>query len=467
MQMAPKPFPAAKRLSVADARIAFFAGDYERCLEICSHRQVSTLASSSEVALFTARALLRCGRPDEAEATLAGTRELHLTLDASLTAQLLTATARIAQGDPDTAIGILADAVNQSAAAHASVRSEIALCTALGYWAKREIDVAQAFLAQVDAGTDIIHARALELQAWCHIALREYRRAAESFRLTLLRLDECQVTDHAMTATAVSSLAIFAAELFDRELAAFVEARAERVRWSADIETHHYITLVHQALFWEFAGNTVAAYQYARQATEHAPTLPLEASAWSLSSSIARNAGEYYSAIVFAQRARDLLETVDARELAGEERFAMLSVAESCAPFDPDKAAELFAGYWGLAPVESLHDVTGDPRLAADETFISGVVAQARGEAERARICYRRAFDSFKELGYVRRAATSAHALLRLGHDAAVEQYLREQMAGTFNYLVEPPRKRPGVESAPARHSAPLSCERSASPASS
>jgi tetratricopeptide (TPR) repeat protein len=358
-----------------------------------------------------------------------------VTLDASLTAEMLVARARIRQDDADAGIAILLGAAARAAGAHFAVRSELALCTAFAYWMKREIEVAESFLTQVDPRSDLIHARALELQAWCHSARRDYRRSAQSFRATLLRLDDCQVGDRALAATAISTLAIFAAELFDRDLARFVEARARSVDWSAGLTGHQYVMLAHQALFCEFAGDTLAAYQFAAQAREAAPTVPFEVSAWGLSSALARNAGEAYSAIVFAKRALALVETLDARELRGEESFSLLSVAESCAHFDPDRAAELFARYWGLAPVDADPRSCVDPRLSADETFIAGVIAQARGEDDRAQTCYRKAYDAFKSIGYVRRAATAGHALLKLTAAADVRSYLMTQLASTSNYI--------------------------------
>jgi hypothetical protein len=121
-----------------------------------------------------------------------------------------------------------------------------------------------------------------------------------------------------------------------------------------------------------------------------------------------------------------LFDTLDVRELAGEERFAMLTLAQCCAHFDPDRAAELFAGYWGLTPVDRMSSLAGDPRLTAEETFIEGVVAHAGAEPQRAVRCYRKAYDIFRAIGYSRRALIAAHALLKLDPaDDAVRAYQR------------------------------------------
>jgi DNA-binding CsgD family transcriptional regulator len=435
MELAPQLFRTSKRASVADAKLAYFEGDFERCLAICAEIRVRTLTTASEVALIEARAYLRTGRPREAQSTIVNTLDTHATLDASLTAQMLLATARIRQNDADAGLAMLADATARSAGAHFAIRSEIAFCTAFGHWMKREIAVAETYLEQVDPRSDIIHARALELQAWCHLTRHDYSRAADYFQSTLLRLDDCRASDRAITATAISTLAICAAELFDRDLATFVEARAQAVDWSSGLTEQRYLLLHHQALFAEFAGETIKAYQFATQARETAPSVPFEVLGWGLSAAIARNAGESYSAIFFAQRAQALLETIDASELHGEERIAILIVAENCAYFDLARAEELLAVYRGMAPLEKFVALSGDPRLTAAEAFIEGVIAQARGDLDAAQTYYRDAFTIFKKLGYVRRALTSAHAYIQLAEDSELRSYLHDHLTHASNYI--------------------------------
>ncbi len=435
MEMAPKPIPVGTRASVSDAKLAYFEGDFERCLEICADIRVGSVATTSEVALLSARAYLRTGRPREAQAAIVDTLETHATLDASLTAQMLVASARIRQDDPDTGIAILHEAASRCSGAHFAVSSEIAFATALGYWAKRDIDTAETYLAQVDPRADIIHARALELQAWCDTARANYRRSAEGFKRTLVRLDECTAHDRAIAATAICTLSIYSAELFDADLARFVDLKAEQLNWSSGLSAQHFLTLVYQALYREFAGDTLGAYQYAALARESAPTIAFEVLAWSMSAIVARNAGEPFTATLHAKRALDLLESIDGQELVGEERFALLAVAEACTHFDPQRSAQLCTRYFGLAPVDRLVSYSNDVRLTADEAFITGVVAEAAGDSKRARHCYREAFEMFAGIGYVRRAVGAGYALLQLERDEAVLHYVKTHLGATKNYI--------------------------------
>ena len=299
MEMAAKPLPSGKRASVSEAKLAYFEGDFDRCLELCATMRIRTISTASEVALLTARAYLRTGRAREAEAAIVDSFNIHITVDASLTAQMLMGAARIRQADADGGIALLEAAAARSADAHFAIRSEIALSLALGYWAKRDIDTAELHLARVDRRSDIIHARALELAAWCQMARGNYRRCAEYFILTLLRLDHCRAQDRAIVATAISTLSILAAELFDREIARVAEHRARTMEWTSGLLAQQYLTLLHQALFAEIAGETVEAYDLAMRAREIAPTVSFEAYAWSVSATVARNADEPCAAVFF------------------------------------------------------------------------------------------------------------------------------------------------------------------------
>jgi len=434
-ELAARPFPLTKRATLSEARLAYFEGDFERCLAICADVGVQSVATASEIALLSARACLRLARPREAESVLRETFNLHATVDTSATAQMLLGTARIRQGDHDGGITILETAAAGSLRAHFAIRSEIAFAIALGYWAKRDIDAAERYLARVDPNADIIHARALELAAWCQFARGEYRRSAELFIVTLLRLDNCRAHDHAIAATAISTLWILAVELFDREFARVAEQRASAMDWTSGLAMQQYLTLLHQALFAELAGNTVQAYEFAIQAREIAPTTACRAAAWSVTSIFARNAGEGCAAVVCAQRAQHLLTAQAAHDLQGEERLALLAVAESCAHFDSQSAEQFLSAYWDLAPIDSIKVISGSPSLAAEETFVAGVVAQARGDVTGAASRYHRAFEESKRIGYVRRAILAALALLKLSGDQAAQNYLVAQFHGTSNYI--------------------------------
>lgn len=435
MASAPELIPSEKRASVSQAKRAYFDGDFERCLATCADIPVRSAATASEVALLRARSLLRTGRPREAEVALADTFTTHISLDASLTAAMLLGTARIRQADCVGGLAILAAASARSSGAHLTIRSEISFATALGHWAQRDLDSAERALALVDERSDIIHARSLELAAWCQMARGNYRQCADLFVQTLVRLDTCQANDQAIAGAAISTLAILGAELFDAEIARVADLRARAMTWPSGLQKQHYLTLLYQALFAEISGNTIGAYELSIRAQAVAPTVAYAASAWSVNSIVARNADEPVAAIVFAKLAIQSLGSRELSEFTGEEPLSLLFVAESCAHFDLPAADRFFAIYRNLNPIDPMVAMSADPCLVAEENVVAGVIAEARGDVADAQRCYREAFTVFKRVGFVRRAVITAFALMKLHFDESIHQYLTEQLKGTANYI--------------------------------
>jgi len=435
MDMASNRLQTKTRITLADAKMAYFQGDFYACLDICSSIRLTSSDFSSEVALLKARAYLRTGRPNEAESVLNDSRGSHRSLDAWVTSQMLEATALVRQDSVDAGLEMLLALEPKAKDAHFAVRSEINVSTALAYWVKRDITTAEQLLERVDPRSDIIHARALELQAWCQTARRNYRESAVLFRKTLTKLDHCRASDHAITATALSSLGIFAAEFFDADLARFVAAHTDMIKWSSGIAAYRYVILEHQALFYEFAGDTKTAYDFAMKARDSATTGPEKVSGYALSALISGNAREFFSTRQYAESALTLLGTLDESSLVGEDRFVLLSVAENWSRFEPEGAARLLVRYGELSPLESTLASAGDPRTEAHEIFVAGVVAQARGDTAFAIRCYHRAFSTFDSLGYIRRSVIAANALLKLEPSDHLRRYIVDNLAGTENYI--------------------------------
>src|SRR6202011_3025069 len=81
-----------------DALVAWSAGEYERCLELCSGIQPADDSRFVQHALLRARALLRLGRPAEVPRRLQPLLESG-DLDARLSARGLIGTARVRMRD--------------------------------------------------------------------------------------------------------------------------------------------------------------------------------------------------------------------------------------------------------------------------------------------------------------------------------------------------------------------------------
>ncbi|MDB5026766.1 MAG: hypothetical protein JWO66_455, partial [Candidatus Eremiobacteraeota bacterium] len=221
------------RAPFSEAMRAWFAGDFEGCLALCDRVRPNDIDTVSQLALLRARALLRTGRADEAIAVVRGAFIAHGTLDASLTARMLLGTAFVRRGDQERGLEILDAAFRESARAHPTIRSEIALNIGLAHYGLRDFASADRALDLVSADADIVHARSLEYRGWVAIARADYVAAAGHFTAALRRLDRCRRYDRFLEAHAIQALAILSAERLDRTSWMVVEERARRIEWAA------------------------------------------------------------------------------------------------------------------------------------------------------------------------------------------------------------------------------------------
>ena len=405
---------------------AWFAGDFEGCLARCDRVRPSDVDMLVQTALLRARALLRLGRPQEAVTVVSGAFAAHETLDASLTAQMLLGQGYVRLGEHQRGLAILERAERNAAGAHPTIRSELALNVALGYFGLRRLERADAALDRVAPDSDIVHARALEYRGWVSAARADYARASEGFARALRRLDDCRGYDRFLEATAIQGLAMFAAERLDRQAWRFAESRAERLDWSAAglADPRHVIGLS-LSMLYEADGRTHVALQWARAAEEAALTAGRALLATCRRAAILRAANERFAHADLVAAMKRRLERIGSAPLAGAERVLPLALAEELAYAGDVLGARALVRRHDAQPAASRMLVADDPPGAAHRAFVEAVIADAAGERRAARERYQRAFRVYREIGWVRRAALAALRLGELTGQAYLLQYAR------------------------------------------
>jgi tetratricopeptide (TPR) repeat protein len=430
-QQVRRPRPVG-RATFSEAMRAWFAGDFEGCLAICDRVRPTDVDMLSQVALLRARALLRLGRPQEAVSVVSGVFVAHGTLDASLTAQMLLGQGYVRLGEHERGLSILEHAERGAGGAHPTIRSELALNVALGYYGLRRLDHADAALDRVAPGSDIVHARAFEYRAWVAVARADYPRASEQFVLALRRLDECRRYDRFLEATAIQGLAMFAAERLDRPAWLFAESRAERLDWgAAGLADPRHIIALSLSMLHEADGRMGDALQWTRVAEEAALTAGRALLANCRRAAILRAANERFAHADLVAAMRRRLEQLGASPLPGEERGLPLALAEELAYAGDVLGARALVKRHDELPAPSRMLVMDDPRDAAHRSFVEAVIADAAGEHRAAREQYQRAFRVYRGIGYERRAALTA---LRLG-ELTGQAYLLEYARTTLRKL--------------------------------
>ena len=412
---------------------AWFTGDFEGCLAVCDRVRPHDIDMVSQLALLRARAFLRIGRPDDAIKVVSDVFVAHGTLDASLTARMLLGTAYVRRGDYDHGIATLEEAHRASPHAHATIRSEIALSIALGYYCLRQLDDAERALDLVSPDADIVHARALEHRGWIAIARSDYATATDRFSGALRRLDDCRHYDRFLEAQGIHALSILAVERLDRPTWLFVEHRSDRFEWSArGLVAPRFWVGMYSSMMYEVDGRTGDALRLAGDAEQLAGSSVLRLFAQCRRAAILRNAGERFAHADIVRRMRGELDALDVTALQGDHQLITLSVAEEVAYCgDVVGARMLLKRYDAQAAPSPAMALANDPRLKAARAFVDGVVADAAGDRHQAHHHYREAFQTFKRVGYERRALLAA---LRLG-EITGQTYLLDYVDRTLRKI--------------------------------
>lgn len=213
---------------------------------------------------------------------------------------------------------------------------------------------------------------------------------------------------------AVENLAVLGRELAHENLAAVAKAEVDRdVEWPADFRLQRFQAL--KAVGWSRAlrGDALGCFRYLRMAERAAPTDAFKAIVQVDRAHFARFVGERNWSFDELAQAEAIAESVDWNARTGDERVALLLLAESFAEVDAEKARYYLARFSGLDKIRSpLHLFAFDHRLDAMAAYAKGVVEMAEGD-EKAEDSLRQAFVVFDDIRYDWRAGRTALALHR------------------------------------------------------
>lgn len=414
-------------MAFSDAMRAWFAGDFAECLALCGRVRADAPDDRAQLALLRARAMLRIGRPDEAIVELERTFVAAAGgLDTSLTARMLLGTAYVRRGELQRGIDLLLTAQADAARAHPTVRSEIALNLALGYYGERALDDADRALDAVLPDADIVYARALEYRGWVAVARADYVAATEAFTAALVTLDGCRHHDRFMEAMALEALATLAAERLDADAWAMVERRVARFDWSASGLSHsRYLVAYHASLMDEARGRVGDALAWTAHADEAAPTPATRLAAQCRRAEIFRAAGERYAHADLVSRVRVAADAIADESVGGHERNAFLALAtELAASGDVLRASAVLKRHRRLRGPSAMSSLMNDPRDEAAIADAESVVAHAAGDLIQARERAQRAFELYRRIGYERRALVAATRLHELTGQTSLREYV-------------------------------------------
>jgi len=417
------------RVRFADAERAWLDGDAEQCLALCDLVVSDGSENDDAVALLRARALLRLRRAAEAIAALV--QRFGSDCDQRPVATMLLGTAHVRNGDAERGLAMLRDAARTAGSADVALRSEIALGVALARYNAGDLGGAEAELAQVDAGSDVVYARALELRAWTAKRRGDFEAAIACFESALAQLDRCRQRARFAEASVVTALGNMSIELLDEPRWEAMRQRGERIVWGgAAMAYYRFWHDMNRSIGDETYGRPRDALHFARKAAAAAPSDAFRIFAHCRRAAVLL---AYDEPLGYEDLAAAIRGDFDAIDLAALDTFEEVNlpaviVATLASIGDTAGAASALERLKALS-AEQLALLTAEPLERGYLAFVQALVADANGDTFSAQHGYRDALRAFRETGAVRRAIIAALRLVDLNADEPAQRYVDEHVA--------------------------------------
>jgi DNA-binding CsgD family transcriptional regulator/tetratricopeptide (TPR) repeat protein len=400
--------------AVAVARAAWLRADFDACLQALEAFNLckGDTAHRAEGILLHGRALLRMHRPADAERFLRSAVGTFHSVDGECTARMLHAVAVTLCDSPDAGLALLEKVAEraQRFAAHRAIGAEIAYYRALGNWTKRDLPAAAGFARAVEqAGLDVLAVRATLLLGFIAVAQERYLEGLETFRRALAAYRACRERDPNLAEQILVQLATLEAQLRSAAVSgSHREVSARRVpgdvfRAPASLERCQVAWLD----AWQYAndGDARGALHCMREAESVAPAPAARVFALAGRAAISAAFGEIENAREHALYAARIAEDVDWQATHGEERFALVLLAEVLAPLDAAAAVRVLERFDAItSKLDDVHAAGTDPRKTALSAYVRGLVARRCGQSRRAHALLDEAYRGFRACGHLWRA---------------------------------------------------------------
>jgi DNA-binding CsgD family transcriptional regulator len=436
---------------VTTARSAWLRGDFSACIDALEPLALRTgdTPERAEGMLLLARALLRSQRPLDAKELLEPALATFGTVDGECTAWMLHGAAVARCGTAAEGLALLRAVAERAAelGAHRAIRTEIAYYRALAHWSVRELEAAEAEARVAEnERLDVLSVRATQLLGFVAVARGQYGDALETFRAALDAYRSCRERDGDLIEQILVQVATLEAQLRGGSVAESYRTPSLRrvpgdaFRPGASVARCQVASVD----AWQYAldGDAQAALRCMRAVVSAAPTEPWKVFGLAGRASVSAAFGETENARDHAMHAVEIAQRIDWQATHGEERFALVLLAEALAPLDPQEAARVLARFDAVtSKLDDLQFARTDPRKTALQSYVRGLVARRTGRDSQARTLLDDAYRGFRDCGYLWRAAlalveldaTSAPAAERGDfHLEAAALLVREHFPNSF-----------------------------------
>jgi len=373
-----------------------------------------TSRQSSESLLLCARALIRKNRLTDAREWLTRSVSSHRTPDNHATQLMLQAVIEARERNTSGAEALFARALELKT--HHRLRAEINYERALVQFLTQRYDSVRSTLRAIRPFADLVSVKAIELEGRIDLARGSYRSAQAAFSTALTELDKCAEIDMLLRASLLCEFSEMVAEL-DHDQGDRLVHEAERVTWDHSVVREQVQTLRYIGLAHRRAGRLDDAMRLFGEASSIAPGSPWEILGVAECACLCIDQDNSWGARGYVTLARRLAEQVEWDTVLGEQRVALLVLAQALARLNEGVAAQTLVEQFRITAQSEMPRFDGHSNLDRRSTCTQhtiGLVHAACGDIATGREALSGVHLAWSRIGYRWRALEALNDIKRI-----------------------------------------------------
>ena len=274
---------------------------------------------------------------------------------------------------------------------------------------------ASVLLASADPNN---RARARIVLSWIALRRGDVLHQVDELQQAMNELDSASTPDQYIRANALFTLALLCRELPMPELSMRVRESFEKLPWTPGLQLERFQVTRFLATINELEGNELAAFAGFKAATRLAPSQYWNVLCLLDRAALAKNTGETAFSAEQLNEAHEIARMLSWNDVAGEERSALLVLAELFADENVAVAEQYLALFRSLGEsVIPQLSYGSDPRVRGFAAYSQGLTWLRLGDVEQGKITLAQAWEIFDDFNYAWRAALCALRLYEATQD--------------------------------------------------
>lgn len=261
-------------------------------------------------------------------------------------------------------------------------------------------------------------ARAHIVLAWIAFRRGDVRRQVEELQHTLDEIEKAQQPDEYFRANALFALALLCRELPITDAAERVRHVYQTMAWTSGLALERFQVTRFLGGMDELSGNHLAAFREFKEAARLSPSEHWTIFCFLDRALLAKNTGETAFASEQLHEAHEIAQRVSWNDVAGEERSALLLLAELFADENPAISEQYLARFRTLgSSVIPMLSYASDPRVRGLQAYSEGTAWLRLGDTRQGEASLSEAWSIFDQYDHGWRAALCAVALFEATGD--------------------------------------------------